>query len=470
MNNWEKYDTYLFREEQMKANYWNQAFKAYMFPQGDGTMQFGMGVNELYCLGAFSGNADIFNKLMTVDLQIVLRPSLTWILRAKMQSGLGKGNPCYAVLFNDAGDKMTLDFVKFNNDGAVSACFLKGQVLDDIIDVFDYNRYEVGLINEDGGVRLLLRVNGKTLLDTVDDQAEGSYLEQGYMLFQGAYSTVQLRGTDSAAVSTAEKPVKAGEYEGIALYDISSVTEMSTRLMSTITTPLEFTADNGMTVKYRLYLPTHYDPDKQYPLYLHLHGGGARGSNNVTQIMYDFNQLSAILQQQSREEFIFLIPECPDDRFWCDSMTYSNGAYHLDITDTNESRLTKALMQLLTSIGERFSVDGKRLYLGGASMGGMGTYDILARYTDRFAAAWLGCGANDLSCVEQQAKTPLYILHGEQDVTIPVQWSRDTAAALEALHADFVYEEVKGRGHDFTAGGNESLERAFTWVFSHVRE
>jgi len=38
-----------------------------------------------------------------------------------------------------------------------------------------------------------------------------------------------------------------------------------------------FKGSNGMTMKYRISLPFHYDPEKEYPMLLFLHGAGHRG-------------------------------------------------------------------------------------------------------------------------------------------------------------------------------------------------
>ena len=46
----------------------------------------------------------------------------------------------------------------------------------------------------------------------------------------------------------------------------------------------------------------------------------------------------------------------------------------------------------MDSLQKEFHIDAKRLYITGLSMGGFGTWDILARHPDRFAAAIPICG------------------------------------------------------------------------------
>lgn len=46
------------------------------------------------------------------------------------------------------------------------------------------------------------------------------------------------------------------------------------------------------------------------------------------------------------------------------------------------------------------------------------------------------------------AKTPIYLLHGDADATVPVHHSRDFAAVLQRAGGRVVYREMAGGGHD----------------------
>ena len=253
------------------------------------------------------------------------------------------------------------------------------------------------------------------------------------------------------------------------MYDVSTVESIDTRVMAAMTTPRSFVASNGFTVNYRIYLPANYDPVKKYPLQMHLHGGGLRGSDNMSQLRGDFNQLNMLVQYQKKEEFIFIIPECPLDRFWTDSQwyDYTEHRYYFNIKDTPEGEQTTALIELLDSLSKEFSVDVHRLYLSGCSMGGCGSFDLVARYPQKFAAAIVGCGISDVRVAAETAQTPLYICHGSEDASVPVHHSRNMAAALKELGAEYVYKEFEGRGHDFTTV--EDLADAMDWLYSKTR-
>ncbi|MBR7142018.1 MAG: prolyl oligopeptidase family serine peptidase [Clostridia bacterium] len=467
MENLEKYH---LTSDKLDVSHWNSIWNYYMFPQNDGTLQFGMGVNELYCLGSYLDHEDLADKVVSFDMSLILRPAMNLLIRTPREASIGPGNPGYMLYFYDDGNKITVKLSRWDDNGAESAVLAELVDLTEIIDLWDYNHYEIAVLNEGENVHFMVAVNGKSVIDCVDEAPGETYQKPGKFFFQGGHSIVRLRGTDSDVPSAIAKPVKTGEVKGVGMYDVSAVETIDTRIMSTITTPRSFVASNGFTVNYRIYLPAHYDPAKKYSLQMHLHGGGLRGSDNMTQLMGDFNQLNMLVQYQKQEEFIFIVPECPIDRFWADSQTYNaaEGQYYINISGTAESTQVTALMELLGSLAKEFSVDENRLYLSGASMGGFASYDIVSRYPQTFAAAFIGCAASDLTVVEALAKTPLYIAHGGADAIIPVQNSRNMDAAFKALGIDnYVYVEYEGRGHDFTT--MPDLLAAMKWLHSKTR-
>ncbi len=75
----------------------------------------------------------------------------------------------------------------------------------------------------------------------------------------------------------------------------------------------------------------------------------------------------------------------------------------------------RLLLQLLDELPKEFSLDEKRLYLTGISMGGFGTWDLLARRPQLFAAAIPICGGADNSTAPQIKHIPVWTFHGDAD-------------------------------------------------------
>lgn len=462
-------NSFAFTCEQLDVAQWLPEYNSYMFPQADGTLQFGMGVTQLFSLGAYRQPQRLMNKTLVLDMCFILRPCASILLRAAQASGVGPDNPCYMLQFTDCDGACTVQLFRCDAQGNATALSQPIDLLGEI-DLSGYNRYGIGIFNQGDDVRLTLSVNGKTVIDHTHHAAEEVYRRAGYLVFQGGYSVMRLRGTDSSVGADMGRPIRTGQVGDVVTYDLSSLQGVNTRIMSHITAARSFTASNGFTVNYRIALPGDYSAAKRYPLHMHLHGGGLRGQDNLTQIMGDFSQLNMLVQHQKKEPFIFIVPQCPSDRFWTDALSYDYEAcqYSFDLANTPEPVQIAALAELVDSLTQEFSVDESRLYLSGCSMGGMGSYDLLARYPDKFAAAIVGCALSDVTMAEQLAKTPMYICHGEADATIPVQDARNMAAALAALEtADYRYVEFAGRGHDFTTP--HDLAEAMDWIYSKKR-
>ena len=100
----------------------------------------------------------------------------------------------------------------------------------------------------------------------------------------------------------------------------------------------------------------------------------------------------------------------------------------MDTLSTPE-RMVKLLMD---SLADNKRIDKKRIYLGGLSLGGFGTYDLIIHYPDFFAAAFPICGqANVPLYVRTASRLPLWIFHGAKDNVVNPQPDRDLIKALQ---------------------------------------
>ena len=128
------------------------------------------------------------------------------------------------------------------------------------------------------------------------------------------------------------------------------------------------------------------------------------------------------------------------------------------------------VMDLLeTTIQQPYSKDDQ-IYLMGLSMGGMGTFELLNRKPDTFAAAVPICGGGEPGSVANYAKnTPLWVFHGAQDnVVHPLKSMEMVSALLKAgVYPKFTM-------YDFA--NHNSWDPAFAepdllpWLFSHVKK
>ena len=140
------------------------------------------------------------------------------------------------------------------------------------------------------------------------------------------------------------------------------------------------------------------------------------------------------------EPTALLLPFRPADDTTCSSW---GGTYD----DVERPGLVDALAQLDSVIAER-GFDSKRQYAYGESMGGEGVYRLLFDWPTRFAGAISVAGYTVDKGAEQMAQTPLWIVHGADDTTSPVESDRTIyQSILDAGGTQVKYTEYPGLDH-----------------------
>jgi len=221
------------------------------------------------------------------------------------------------------------------------------------------------------------------------------------------------------------------------------------------------------TLPYRILYPANYDKTKKYPLILFLHGGGERGNDNEKQLTHG---AKLFIDSAMRKEFpaIVIAPQCPADSYWA-SVKFERTKYPLDLDFNYQYKITKGLrlaIELTRQISKDESVDQKKVYITGLSMGGMGSLEAIYRNPNLFAAAAIICGGADVkSYSKKQTKTAFWLFHGDADRVIPVKHSREMFERLKELKADANYTEYPGVDHN--SWDNAYTAPAFLeWMFS----
>ena len=84
-------------------------------------------------------------------------------------------------------------------------------------------------------------------------------------------------------------------------------------------------------------------------------------------------------------------------------------------------------------------------------MGGYGTWDLVIRKPDWFAAAAPVCGGGYETQAEKIAKVPVWIFHGAADEVVSVSDSHSAFEQLRAAGGSPRYTEYEGGGHGIGA-------------------
>ena len=183
------------------------------------------------------------------------------------------------------------------------------------------------------------------------------------------------------------------------------------------------------TLNYRILKPLNYDPNKQYPVHLFLHGSGERGKDNSSQLTHGG---SLFLKKENREKYNswVIFPQCSkNDRWPSISSDLWDQVFENKIKKPNKS--LGLVIRLMDEFIEKKDVDNQRIYLSGLSMGGMGAFEILYRRPDMFAAATPICSNGITQLAKLFAnKVPVWIFHGSNDKVVSPKNSLEMARAI----------------------------------------
>ena len=215
-----------------------------------------------------------------------------------------------------------------------------------------------------------------------------------------------------------------------------------------------YTNAKGERMPYRLFSPARLDPGRVYPLVVFLHGAGGSGTDNLKQLQ-GANTFGALVwtlpENQARYPAFALAPQSdvnwpctiydpknppriPADIKFCPPDVLGIGArMAFEITDS-----------LLGSL----PIDKRRIYVTGHSMGGAGTWHMIAHRPRFFAAAVAVCGHPVPSTAPAVKDVPIWNFHDATDEIEPATSSRVMIDALRKAGGRPIYTEYAGVGHN----------------------
>lgn len=239
---------------------------------------------------------------------------------------------------------------------------------------------------------------------------------------------------------------------------------------------------SGNALDYRLFEPKT-ESDKKYPLVLFLHGTGDRGSDNTLQLASSQTGVVwANPEQQSKNPCYVLAPQVPVtenfDTQW--------------VKEPNNS----VLLSLLKETISKYQIDPDRVYVVGLSNGGTGTWDIVERNPELFAAAVPICGVTNVTPedaskpidfskllytpvdnekVQVLKNIPIWVFQAEDDLIVDVRNAREIVAAIKSAggisinYTEYPAGTVKPMGHCSWIPASQDKDM-INWLFSQSRK
>lgn len=223
----------------------------------------------------------------------------------------------------------------------------------------------------------------------------------------------------------------------------------------------------------RAYLPGGYDPAKKYPLVVRLHGYNPANPVYVRWWSVDGRHSAADREYANHAGVIFVEPHG------------RGNTQYLGLGDAD-------VLRVIAEAKQRFSIDDDRVYLTGESMGGWGTWNVANRHPDLFAALAPVFGGTDFHAAmseeqlaaltpldrflaEKQSSwsmsdalvnLPIFVLHGDADQAVDVNYSRYGVRQLQRWGYDIRYMELPGYAHEDL----NQLATIVDWFLAHRRD
>src|SRR4051794_38040762 len=230
---------------------------------------------------------------------------------------------------------------------------------------------------------------------------------------------------------------------------------------------------NGM--RYDVLLPANYDPSIKYPTMLFLHQLDM--GNDPVDLLNWVNGWFNTTQFRTDHPAVVVMPLL-DQSADPSGQTINFGGVS---TADNPGELNA--IAALKAVLAQYSTDPSRVYVTGASMGGIGTEDMMIKFNahtgteGKILAAGLSMAGADYgqgypqpnqSVVTALKNVPLWAIHGGQDTQVPLAWDQNLHAAEQTIGGIMKYTQDNSLGHDVwdTYYPKIGPDSPLSWLFS----
>ena len=196
-----------------------------------------------------------------------------------------------------------------------------------------------------------------------------------------------------------------------------------------------------VTLRYWLFVPKAYAEMKKVPLMLFLHGAGERGDD--LELVKKWGPPKRVANQNDFP-FLLISPQCEKGERW----------------------EAEEMASLVKHVAGAYRVDHDRMYCTGLSMGGYGTWSLLAAHPKMFAAGIPICGGGDPASATKISGVPLWVFHGDKDSTVPLKRSEQMVQAVKKAGGNVRLTVYAGVGHN-SWSATYANPKVYKWLLSH---
>ena len=206
--------------------------------------------------------------------------------------------------------------------------------------------------------------------------------------------------------------------------------------------------DGKGSIPYRIYAPAD-SVNKHLPLVVYLHGSSGKGDDNAKHLVRN-SIMQTLLNDENLVKYpcVVIAPQCPEDSGWY------------------EDNISVLVYGLINQTIAQYKIDESRIYITGVSSGGSGTWDMIYRHPDMFAAAVPICGYALTEDAPRLVNIPIWAFHGRLDWTSDPDYTRNMVKAIQdAGSTKIKYTEYKWENHACWEVAYRDPE-LLSWIFN----
>lgn len=212
----------------------------------------------------------------------------------------------------------------------------------------------------------------------------------------------------------------------------------------------------GEKLAYGVFVPRKLDRSKPAPLIIALHAANAAPEAI----------LNPLASAADKRGYIMVAPMGYGPVGWYGFERRLAGRAERETSALSEIDV----MNVLRMARAEFNIDPRRIYVAGASMGGVGAVHLASKYKDLFAAVGVISPAITSNIPEEFDSydgAPVVVLHGDRDDSVPVDLVRGWVAHLKAKAVPHYYFQYRGGTHLSVV--QDSGERVLSWFDKYSR-
>ena len=224
-------------------------------------------------------------------------------------------------------------------------------------------------------------------------------------------------------------------------------------------------AARDATIRYMLFAPKDYKADgKKWPLMLFLHGLGECSNDDLTRVK--IHGPAHFVDSRPDFPFVVITPQLPPPPGYKEGVAYTSEQI---IALAHDAWKPEPLVQLVDHVVAKMNIDPDRVYVTGLSMGGYGTYRLVAAHPERFAAIVAICGGGESEMAGPLSRVPIWAFHGAKDTVVPLAIGQKMVDDIKQAGGDVKFTVYPDVGHDSwkRAYANQEI---YDWLLAHKRK